>query len=485
MVQGVEIDDDNCLIDCNPATGEVIARVSCATLEMVGESVTTAQEASQTWAQTPLEERIGLLKKACQALEKIVDPELTNLITQEMGKPIAEARAEAEEAADKSEFLDLIEAANRDEVYGDDNGESKSVVVRDPFGVVAVMCPWNFPAGEIPFLILPALAAGNTVVVKPSEVTPLTGKLTVETMASVLPHGVLQVIQGDGKVGGWLVEDSNVAMVAMTGSTAVGKEIMSKCAPSLKRLVLELGGKDPMVVFADADLEQAAKDAVENSLSNTGQVCCSIERIYVDQQVQEEFQQKIVGIAQTYKVGNGADESVTVGPLVSKTQRDRVANQVDIAVEDGAKILYQSEIPSSNSTNDAADTTTTTTTANSSNYYPITVLTDLRQDMEIQRVETFGPVVALSTFDGSESEAIRLANDSEYGLSSYVYSTDLGKAARVARQIRSGQVGINCYSIAHAKMECPWVGHKGSGFGCHSGTDGFRQFSVPKSLVFK
>jgi len=473
---GVEIDNDNCLVDCNPATGEVIDRIPCATPEMVKEAVSTAQDAfSQTWGyKTPLAERIELLKESCSALENI-DLELTALITEEMGKPLSEAKCETEEAVDYIEYLDFIQQANEDEIYEDD--DKKSIVVRDPFGVVAVMCPWNFPVGEIVLLILPALAAGNTVIVKPSEVTPLTGKLTVEAMASVLPPGVLQVVQGDGKrVGTWLVQDPTVAMVAMTGSTASGKEIMKKCAASLKRLVLELGGKDPMVVFEDADLQQAAEDAVENSLSNAGQVCCSIERIYVDQSIRTDFENKVVElIKQNHKVGNGTEEGVTVGPLVSNLQRNKVADQVDKAVADGAKILYQSDIPSS--TNDAA--------AANTNYYPITVLTDLRQEMEIQRKETFGPVVAISTFDGSEDEAVRLANDTEYGLASYVYSEDVQKAARVGRQISSGQVGINCYSLSHAQMECPWIGHKSSGFGCISGTDGFRQFSVPKSIVYK
>jgi len=367
---------------------------------------------------------------------------------------------------DKDKYLDLIAKANEDEQYN----QGQSLVMRDPLGVVAVISPWNFPCDEILLLALPALAAGNTVIVKPSEVTPLVGAKTVEAVSSVLPPGVLQFVQGDGTVGRWLVESDGVDMVAMTGSTAVGKKIMESCASNFKRLVLELGGKDPMVVFADADLDLAASDAVCNSLSNTGQVCCSIERVYVDQSVQEDFERKVVEIARTYKVGNGLEEGCKVGPLVSTMQRDRVDAQVDIALKHGAKLLYKSSLPES--------------APEGSSFAPVTVLGGIHQNMDIQKHETFGPVVSIGTFDGSEDEAARLANDTEYGLASCVYTTDNAKATRVARRIRAGQVGINCVSIDNASSNCPWVGHKKSGFGYHSGWDGWRQFSVPKSLVF-
>jgi len=297
----------------------------------------------------------------------------------------------------------------------------------------------QFPAGEIPFLVVPALAAGNTVIVKPSEVTPLTGALYCSALASALPEGVLQVVQGDGKVGEQLTGSEDVNMVAMTGSTATGKRIMEKCATNLKRLILELGGKDPLVVFADADLDKAASDAVANSVFNAGQVCCAVERIYVEKSVQSDFEQKVVELAKQQKVGIPTDEGVTMGPMVSQMQLKNVKDQVDDSVEKGAKILYTSEIPK-----------------NGGNFYPVQVVSDLKQDMLIQTAETFGPVVAISTFDGSEAEAIKLANDTEYGLASYVYSGDLEKAARVARKIRSGQVGINCYSLVAAQPKCPW-----------------------------
>lgn len=469
MVQGVEI-VDGAIVDRNPSTGQVIARVPVSTRQDVLDAVERSVAASDAWAATPLDERIALLRQGCAVLGRSAG-ELADRITEEMGKPKAEAAEEAEGAVDKDAFLDLVQKANADELLGGDDDEGpQSLVIRDPLGVVVVISPWNFPSDEILLLTLPALAAGNVVIVKPSEVTPLVGKMTVEAVASALPPNVLQIVQGDGEVGGWLVENDNVDMVAMTGSTAVGKEIMTSCAKGLKRLVLELGGKDPMIVFADADLDLAASDAVEYSLSNTGQVCCSFERVYVDSSIKDDFESKVVEMASSYKVGDGRDEENKVGPLVSKLQRDRVSDQVDAALKSGAKLLFKSSIPDS-APEDAS-------------FYPVTVLGDVEQTNQIQKAETFGPVISLATFDGTEEEAIRLANDTEYGLSSAVYTTDSKKATRVAKRIRSGQVGINCYSINYANTAAPWVGHKNSGYGYHSGMDGWRQFSVPKSLVF-
>eukprot|EP00957_Ditylum_brightwellii_P167164 12725268-Ditylum_brightwellii.AAC.1 len=211
---------------------------------------------------------------------------------------------------------------------------------------------------------------------------------------------------------------------------------MEKCAPKLKRLVLELGGKDPMVVFADADLDKAVNDAVTFSLFNTGQVCCAVERVYVEKSIQESFEQKVVEAAKAYVVGDGRVREHNVGPMVSAMQRDHVAKQVDDALKHGAKMLYQGGIPdSSSSLTNTGDNNNT----QKGNYYPVTVLSGLKQDMDIQQAETFGPVVAISSFDGSEEEAVRLANDTEYGLAGYVYSTDIDKAGRVARRMQSGQ----------------------------------------------
>jgi acyl-CoA reductase-like NAD-dependent aldehyde dehydrogenase len=253
----------------------------------------------------------------------------------------------------------------------------------------------------------------------------------------------LQLAQGDGAVGKQLVSHPQIHMIAMTGSSATGRKILESAAPLLKRVVLEMGGKDPMIVFEDADLEKAAKDAVQYSLCNTGQVCCSIERIYAAESIYDQFQQFAKKYAAEYKVGNGMDPENKVGPLVSRLQRDQVKEQVEDAIGKGAKLLHQSSIPTT------ADEKTTS-------FYPVTVLSDVTEGMQLFTKETFGPVVAMTKFDGSEPEAIRLANKTEYGLGSSVYTKDLEKAKRVAARIGAGQVGINCYAIEGMDVNCPW-----------------------------
>jgi len=305
--------------------------------------------------------------------------------------------------------------------------------------VVAIMSPWNFPVDEVLLLALPSLASGNAVIVKPSEVVPETGALLVATLQSVLPTGILQVAQGDGAVGKQLVSHPDVHMVAMTGSSATGQKILQTAAPQLKRVVLEMGGKDPMIVFEDADLEKAAHDAVKYSLCNSGQVCCSIERIYVAESIYDQFQQVAQTCAAEYKVGNGMDPDVKVGPLVSNLQRDQVKEQVEDAIAKGAKLLHQSTVPESKGS-----------------FYPVTVLSDVNEEMSVFTKETFGPVVSITKFDGSEAEGIRLANKTEYGLGSCVYTKDMEKAKRVAAGIGAGQVGVNCYALDNMDVHCPW-----------------------------
>ena len=265
--------------------------------------------------------------------------------------------------------------------------------------------------------------SGNTAIVKPSEVAPETGAIVVNAIASALPPGVLQLAQGDGEVGSHLVAHADIDMVCMTGSSATGKKILESAAPKMKRLVLELGGKDPMMVLADADLDKAAQDAVQYSLSNSGQVCCSIERVYVAEPVYDEFQGLVAKYAATYKVGNGMEEGVKVGPLVSKIQRDIVALHVDDAVKKGAKLLYQGEIP-----NGAGGDTS---------FFPVTVVADVSSEMDLQRKETFGPIVSLTPFDGTEAEAVRLANDTEYGLAASIFTANVN--ARCGGHGRSGR----------------------------------------------
>ena len=467
MVQGIVIDQaTGTWSNTNPATGDEISKVTCTSSEDLSKVIDSAASVQSKWASTSIPERIQCLRKGLQAVAA-KQQEFAELITREMGKPLAESLAEVQEHTTdlvEGDFLQIIEEALQPQRHG------KSLITRHAHGVVAILSPWNFPVGEIVLLLLPALASGNAVIVKPSEVVPETGKLFCKVFGQSLPEGVLQVVQGDGRVGKVLVEDSQINCICMTGSSATGKHILQSASQALKRVVLELGGKDPMMVLHDADVQKAAKDAVEYSLQNSGQVCCSIERIYVADSIYKEFQQSCTAYAKEYKVGNGMDPSTRVGPLVSDLQKTHVEAQVQDALEKGARLLYQSEIPSSTETR--------------GNFYPVTVLADVAPNMDIYYQETFGPVVALTPFDGTEDQAVQLANDTPYGLGSAVYSQDIPKAQRIASRIQAGQVGINCYCLENMDTHCPWVGHKHSGYNYHSGTQGVHQFSLPKSIIF-
>ena len=347
----------------------------------------------------------------------------------------------------------------------------------------------KLPAEEQLLLLLPALVAGNAVLIKPSELTPLTGQFIVDRLKDFafryqgenlkLP---IDIVQGDKDIGQAIVQHPNIHSLSMTGSSAVGKELLRKSSypHSIKRLILELGGKDSMIVFQDADLEAAAKNAVIGSTYNAGQVCCSVERIYVEKKVKKEFEKLCIEECQKVIAGPWNHEQTTMGPMVSRLQMQRVKSQVDDAVLNGAKVLCTGPLFSEGKHDNNSKNKGT------GNYYPATVLTNLNESMEITKNETFGPIIAIYEFDGSEEEAIQCANDSEYGLSASVYSKNVEKAARVASNIRAGQVTINTWVMGGdivAPLECPWVGHKDSGFGYHSGIEGYKQFSVPKSIL--
>jgi succinate-semialdehyde dehydrogenase / glutarate-semialdehyde dehydrogenase len=435
----IDDDDDNFIVNVNPATGEIIGRIPVTT--NIDQLVQRAVAAQPGWAGTSVADRINLLRNGLIALGQRPDA-LIEMIVQEMGKPVAEARAEVENASvdDKDEYLRILEASLVPVRHG-----SRNIVVRAALGVVVVLSPWNYPCEELLLLTLPALASGNTVIVKPSELTPMTGAMIVQALASVLPPNVLQLAQGDGRVGAELVRHPAVNMVAMTGSSATGRKILQVAAPQMKRLVLELGGKDPMVVMADADLDLAASDAVQYSLSNSGQVCCSFERIYVADAIYDDFIERVVAFAKTYRVGNGMDPDTKVGPLASAVQSDKVADQVNDALSRGARLVYQSDIP---------------TGSTGGNYYPVSVLADVTSTMKLYREETFGPVVTIIRFNGHEQDAVDLANDTEYGLAASVYTQDPAQATRLSHGIRAGQVGVNCYAPMLMESTVPWVGHK-------------------------
>tara|TARA_R110002126_G_scaffold1490_9_gene8789 strand:- start:3492 stop:4856 length:1365 start_codon:yes stop_codon:yes gene_type:complete len=446
--------------DVDPATGEPFAEIPCTTPAELAAAVARARAAQPAWAAMPASERAELIGRLADDLVTHT-AEIAQLITREMGKVHKDALGEVQGYA-KNVPLELQEVLKAIEPERFEGGASETVLVREPLGVVAAITPWNFPVGMPLSILIPALATGNTVVFKPSEHVPLVGAKLAELLNKHLPAGVLELVQGEGAVGAQLV-DSDVDMIGFVGSRATGQHIMTAAARDLKRLVLELGGKDPMVVFGDADLDAAAESAVRHSLRNTGQVCCAVERVYIEDSVADDFAARVVAKARDWAHGNGFKESSKMGPLVSREQRDKVEAQVKDAVERGAALLLGGTTPDGGG-----------------NFYPATVLANVPADAQVVRDETFGPVVCLSRFSGDEDEAVAQANDTPYGLGANVWTGDKERGARVAARLKAGQVGVNRY--LGGAPGTPWVGARQSGFGFLGGIEGHRQFTTPKTI---
>ena len=448
------------IVDRDPATGELLATIPCADAAAVAAAVATARKAQSAWGELGVEGRVAALECAAVRFEEPATVErLAGLITAEMGKPLADARREAGATARGIRRL-AAAAAEALAPLETREGDTVTRLSREPLGVVAAITPWNFPLGMARELIVPALVAGNTVVFKPSELVPLCGAALHEELAAELPEGVLVLVQGAEATGKALVAAA-IDMVGFVGSVAAGRHIMAACAKDLKRLVLELGGKDPMIVCADADLERAADFAVRESMRNTGQVCCSVERIYVERAAAERFTELVLERARQCTSGDGRGD-VFMGPMASAGQRDAVLRQVADARAKGARVLLGGEAP-----------------AGPGLFMPATVVADVDESMELMCEETFGPLATIRTVDDSE-QALALANASEFGLGASVWSGDVERGRRLAGRLQAGQVGVN-RGLGGAG-DPPWAGVKQSGFGFLGSPDGYRQFSRPLSV---
>jgi succinate-semialdehyde dehydrogenase/glutarate-semialdehyde dehydrogenase len=444
----------------NPATGEVVGEVPIASEAEVVAAVGRARAAQPSWNELGLEPRVDGLRAAGAKLVERAD-ELGLLLTREMGKPLAEAVGEITHCGETlgKKLDEIVEALQPD---GLEDDKVKSVIYHDPFGVCAAITPWNFPLAMPHWTVVPALAAGNTVVLKPSEETPLIAQSYVDVLNESLPPDVLQIVHGADAPGKTLVQ-SDVDMIAFTGSRDAGKHILGAASAGLKRVILELGGKDPMIVLDDADLEAAAEFAVNNSFRNAGQVCVSTERIYVADSVADRFEAAVIKLTGEQKTGDGTTEGVTVGPMINQRQREHVLAQIDDAVKHGATVIAGG--------GDHPD-----------GFVTPTVLTGVTHDMDIMRTETFGPVACLARYR-DVNEAVRLANDTPYGLGAVVFGCDEQNAADVARRLGAGMIGVNkgCGGAAGS----PWVGARESGYGWHSGKEGHRQFTQPRVVSTK
>jgi acyl-CoA reductase-like NAD-dependent aldehyde dehydrogenase len=445
------------LTSFNPATGEPVGEVPVTPAAEIPALVARARAAQRAWGAMPAQARADIIRPAGQAILDRKD-ELARLLTTEQGKPLADGLSEVTHCGEKllTEVDEIAEAV----APRDLPGEGLVTTLRyDPLGVVAAITPWNFPMLMPQWMALPALVAGNAVVLKPSEQTPLIAQAWADILNEFIPPGVLQTVHGADDQGKALVA-SEVNLIAFTGSKATGQKIMAAAAGGLKRLILELGSKDPLIVLEGADLDAAAEFAARNSFRNCGQVCVSTERIYVQDTIADAFTARLIEAAKAYPAGDPLAEGTVLGPMVMRAQKDHVARQVADAVARGAKLVHGgADMPG--------------------NFMPATVLTGVTQDMDIMRTETFGPVAAVTTIKNAD-EAVDLANDSEYGLGAVVFGPE-SLAREVASRIDAGMIGVN--RGIHGAKGSPWAGSKHSGIGYHMGPDGHRQFCQVRTIT--
>ncbi|MBU2108484.1 MAG: NAD-dependent succinate-semialdehyde dehydrogenase [Alphaproteobacteria bacterium] len=448
----------------NPATGEEIARVANLGASDVRTAIDSAYEAQKSWRSLTAKERCGILLAWQQLMLDNVE-DLAQILTAEMGKPLAEARGEIAYGASFIQWF--AEEARR--IYGDvipgHQGDKRIIVLKQPIGVVGSITPWNFPNAMIARKVGPALASGCAFVGRPAEKTPLSA-LAMAKLAerAGVPKGVLSIVTGsDSKgMGLELCTNPKVRKVTFTGSTEVGRILMKQCAHDIKKLSLELGGNAPFIVFDDADLDKAVEGALIAKYRNSGQTCVCANRIYVQSGVLEAFSKKLVAATNALKVGDGTADGVAIGPLIDKAALDKVEEHVADAVAQGAKVIAGGK-----------------RSALGGSFYEPTVMTGVRPGMKILTEETFGPVAPLISFDTID-EAIDLANDTEFGLAAYFYSRDLSTVWKVAEGLESGMVGINTGLISTA--EAPFGGIKSSGLGREGSKYGIDEFLEIKYL---
>jgi betaine-aldehyde dehydrogenase len=451
----------------DPATGEVIAQVAQASAADVDLAVKTAHArfSEGRWHEMHTRERGQIMQRIANLIRERIDF-LAQIESRDGGKPISAARGEIGSVANTFEYY----AGAVNKIHGQTipvNANGTHMTFREPFGVCALIIPWNFPLVITAWKVAPALAMGNTVVVKPASATPLSALALADLVLDAgLPEGVFNVVTGSGSVAGnALAMHPLVRKISFTGSTEIGMGVMKQAADGIKRVSLELGGKSANIVFADARMDQCVESSLWAVYDNAGQDCCSRSRILVERPIYDEFVEKFVNRTKTMKVGMPTDESTEMGPLITSSHRESVVNYIHIGDEEGAKRLCGGEIPGG--------------ALAKGNFLTPAVYSEVTTNMRIMQEEVFGPVVGIMPFDG-EAEAIKFANDSPYGLSGSLWTRDIGRALRVARAVETGMLSINSSSSVH--IEAPFGGMKQSGIGREQGMVALEHYSELKSV---
>jgi succinate-semialdehyde dehydrogenase/glutarate-semialdehyde dehydrogenase len=449
----------------DPATGEAICEVADASTDDAKAALTAAVEAGPDWFQHPPRERGEILRRAFEAITARAD-ELALLMTMEMGKPLPESKAEIAYGAEFFRWFSE-QAVRIDGRYATaPNGQGRLLTMKQPVGACLLITPWNFPLAMGTRKIGPAIAAGCTMVVKPAQQTPLSMLMLVKILEEVgLPGGVVNLVtaSSSGETMGPLIADPRLRKLSFTGSTEVGRKLMEQASQNLLRLSMELGGNAPFIVFDDADIDAAVQGAMIAKMRNIGEACTAANRFHVAEGVADQFAEKLAEKMGAMKVGRGTEEGVEVGPLIDDGQRGKVVELVEDALGRGAKAVVGGH---------ARD--------GAGYFFDPTVLTDVPEDAKLLKEEIFGPVAPIKGF-ADEDEAIAAANDTEYGLVAYVYTSNLKRALRVVERLETGMVGLNQGMVSNPSA--PFGGIKQSGFGREGGPEGIEEYLETKYVA--
>src|SRR6476469_1051941 len=465
----VEPADGKYLDNIEPATGRPYSQVPDSDGNDVELAVAAAEKAFPSWSKTSAADRSRLLLRIADLIERDLE-KFARAESTDTGKPLALARSlDIPRAASNFRFFATAILHTESEAHNTDD-VAFNYTLRLPRGIAGLISPWNLPLYLLSWKIAPAIACGNTAVCKPSELTPMTAYLLCEICREAgLPNGVLNIVHGTGpNVGAPITAHPKINTISFTGGTVTGKKVAEACAPLFKKVSLELGGKNPNIIFADADLEAAIAGSVRSSFANQGQVCLCGSRVFVERSIYQDFVDRCVGKVGQLKQGDPLDEKTEQGAIVSKTQLDKVKFYVDLAQQECGKIALGGKSPASINERCRAGY-----------FFPPTVLTDLPVSCRTNREEIFGPVVTITPFD-SEEEVIGYANDCDYGLASSVWTQNLSRAHRVAEKIHTGTDWVNCWLVRDLRV--PFGGMKQSGVGREGGEEALRFFTEPKNV---